>query len=56
MEDISNLVDSMGGICIAIGDFDAVKSRSEREGSQFDGNGLSCAKMRSVRSPYENKL
>ena len=38
LEDIANLVDSMDGICIAIGDFNAVKSRSEREGSQFDAN------------------
>ena len=37
LEDIANLVDSMD-ICIAIGDFNAVKSRSEREGSQFDAN------------------
>ncbi|GKE50029.1 hypothetical protein Tco_1481287 [Tanacetum coccineum] len=33
---ISNLVDSMDGIWITMGDFKVVRSRSERAGSQFD--------------------
>ncbi|PWA41238.1 Disease resistance protein [Artemisia annua] len=46
LEDISNLVDSMDDICIAMGDSNAVKSRSERAGSQFDANQAIGSKMK----------
>nr|GEZ20915.1 disease resistance protein [Tanacetum cinerariifolium] len=39
LDDISNLVDSMDGILhIGMGDFNALKSISERAVSQFDAN------------------